>query len=114
MAGRKGVRSTRPRQLRAKGKGWVECEASGFLREVGDVRNDLRQGRVAKEFADVTPGFGTHHPQDVVSLGNLDDPKSVPGARPKDDRNLSKQDLGISDQEVELSIREDRPPRRGY
>ena len=114
MAGKKGVRGTYPRHLRRKGKGVVECEASGFLRQVGDTRHDLRQGQVAKEFADETPGFGTYHPQDVVSLGTLDDPKAIPHARPKDEQNLSKQDLRISDQEVELSIREGRPPRRGY
>lgn len=114
MGGRKGVRGTYPRHLRVQGKGVIECQASGFLRERGDTMNDVRQGEVAKEYADRTPRFGTYHPQDLRSLGNMDDPKAIPDARPKDNENYSKQDLGISDQEVELSIREGRPPRRGY
>ena len=114
MAGKKSIRGTRPRKLTVTGKGWVQSDASGFIREAGDMVEDVRQGTVTKEEADLTPGFGTYHPQDLKSLGILDDPKAVPGANPIDDQSLSLQDLGISDQEVELSIREDRPPRRGY
>ncbi len=114
MAGRKGIRGTRPRRLPVTGKGWVECEASGFLRVVGDLVHDVKQGRVRKRVADITPGFGTYHPQDLKALGPLDDPKSIHPASPKDTSNYSKQDLGISDQEIEASIREGRFPRRGY
>lgn len=115
MAGRKGVRGTYPRHLgRPKGKGLVECQASGFLRPASEMVHDVRQGTVSKEFADHTGGFGSFHPQDVRRLGNLDDPRAIDRSVPKDDNNYSKQDLGISDQEIELSIREGRPPRRGF
>lgn len=114
MGGRKSVRGTTPRRLRAKGKGWAQSAASGFVREADKLVRDVRQGRVEKSKADITPGFGTYHPQDLKSLGVLDDPRPIQNARPLDNANYSKQDLGISDQEVELSIREDRPPRRGY
>lgn len=114
MGGRKTVRGTRPAHLRATGKGWVQCQASGFIREADDMMTDVRQGEVSREFADVTPGFGTYHPQDVRRLGSLNDPQPIPGARPEDRENLSIQDLGISDQEVRLSIREHRLPRKGY
>lgn len=115
MAGRKGVRGTFPSRLKGNnGKGVVECQASGFLRKASDMVHDVRQGLVAKEFADITPGFGTYHPQDLKVLGAMDDPKAVPNARPDDQNNYSKQDLGISDREIEASIREDRAPRRGY
>ena len=106
---------TTPSKVRSrKGEGWREDEASGFIRYASDFVVDVRQGDVAPEFADITPGFGTHHPQDVKNLGTLDDPSPVPDASPADTDNLSKQDLQISDQEVELSIREGRPARRGF
>jgi len=115
MAGRKSIRGSYPKRLgKPKGKGLMECQASGQLRHPSEMVHDHRQGMVAREFADITPRFGTRHPQDVKSLGELDDPKAIRDARPKDNNNYSKQDLGISDQEVELSIREGRPPRRGY
>ncbi len=75
---------------------------------------DVRQGDVAKEFADVTPGFGTNHPQDKVNLGQMSDPSPIHGASPQDEACLSKSDLMISDQEIKASIVEGRPPRRGY
>ena len=96
------------------GRGWVECEASGALRPAGELVHDVKQGRVRRRLADITPGFGTYHPQDIKSLGPLDDPKAILPASPQDKNNYSKQDLGISDQEIELSIREGRAPRRGY
>jgi hypothetical protein len=114
MAGKRGFRSY-PRHLgQPKGKGIKECEATGFLRPIGQQVSDVRQGLVAKEFADITRGFGTRHPQDVVKLGVLDDPSPIDNARPKNDQNLSKQDLAMSDQEIEASIREGRPPRIGF
>lgn len=75
---------------------------------------DRRQGMAAKEFADITPGFGTYHPQDVVNLGVMDDPTSIENARPDDKMNYSKQDLQISDAEIKLAIQEGRAPRYGY
>lgn len=114
MGGKTGFRSY-PRHLgKPTGKGVAECSASGFVRRVGDMQDDIRQGHVAKDFADNTPGFGTRHPQDVVQLGALGDPTPIRDAHPLDKQNLSKQDLCISDQEIEASIREGRPPRPGY
>ena len=78
------------------------------------MMEDVRQGDVARDMADITPGFGTNHPQDVVQLGQLDDPSPIDNASPPDKRNLSKSDLLMSDQEIRLSIEENRPPRIGY
>jgi len=113
MGGRSGIR-TMPSHLRSSGKGWREDQASGFVRAADDVVMDRRQGAVSRHLADVTPGFGTFHPQDIKMLGVLDDPHPVPDARPIDQQTLSKQDLGISDAEIELSVREGRAPRRGF
>lgn len=114
MGGKRGFKAY-PRHLpKPTGKGIKRCEASGFLRPVGQQIQDVRQGEVAREFADITAGFGTNHPQDRVQLGELSDPSPIYQARPANDQNLSKEDLMISDQEVELSIREGRPPRIGY
>ena len=114
MGGRKTIKGTRPRRLPVTGKGWVECGASGAIRRAGELVHDVKQGMVRKRLADRTPGFGTYHPQDLKSLGVLDDPKPIIPSRPVDKNNYSKQDLGISDREVELSIREGRLPRRGH
>lgn len=115
MAGRRGNPGCYPRHLgKPTGKGIKTCDASGFVRTTGRQIKDIRQGLVSKEFADVTPGFGTRHPQDNVRLGVLDDPYPIRNARPKDDQNLSKQDLAISDQEIAASIREGRLPRVGF
>ena len=115
MGGKKGFRGY-PRQLRKnKGKGFKQCDASGFLRPVGSFVSDVRQGKdVIKSFADLTPGFGTHHPQDVVQLGVLDDPHTIQNASPDDKKNLTKGDLLMSDVEIEASIVEGRAPRMGY
>jgi hypothetical protein len=96
------------------GRGWRQDSASGFIRYADDVIDDVRQGGVAPEFADITPGFGTHHPQDVKRLGNLSDPSPIRDADPEDRANLSVQDMNISDQEIKLSIQEGRRPRMGY
>ena len=104
-----------PSRVRSRrGKGWREDNASGFIRYAEDYVEDVRQGDVSPQFADITPGFGTHHPQDVVNLGTLDDPTSIYNAEPADNQNLTKADLQISDQEVEASIREGRPARVGF
>lgn len=114
MAGKTGGRCY-PRHLRMKGVGVKQCDASGFLRHADHpIIRDVRQGMTIKEYADLTPGFGTRHPQDIVQLGQLADPTPIPRARPEDDKNLSKSDLTISDKEIELSIREGRAPRTGY
>ena len=97
-----------------RGKGWREDDATGFIRYAEDYVDDVRQGDTAREFADITPGFGTHHPQDVVNLGTLDDPTTIDNASPQDNVNLSKQDMQISDQEIKLSIQENRAPRMGF
>jgi hypothetical protein len=112
MGGKTGFRAYPAHLGTPKGEGIVECYASGFIGHPDDMTDDVRQGTVLDKFADKTPGFGTHHPQDVVQIGPLDDPTPV-GNGP-DKRNLTKQDLDISDQEVLASIREGRPPRRGY
>ena len=106
------AKASRP-ALKSEGKGWRQCQASGFIREAHDFVRDVRQGDVAPEFADLTPGFGTYHPQDKISLGNLDDPRPIREAKPYDTEK-SVQDLNISDQEIKLSIQEGRAPRRGY
>lgn len=102
-------RPTRP-PVPTTGRGWRICQASGFTRKAADYVDDVRQGRVAPEFADTTPGFGTKHPQDVVQLGNLSDPTPIYEAAPAQPE-LSKQDMGLSDQEILAAIREGRPPR---
>jgi hypothetical protein len=114
MAGKRGFRAYPKHLPKPKGLGIRACEASGFLRPLGKEVNDIRQGLVSREFADITPGFGTKHPQDVVQLGEMNDTKPVPDARPEDKRNLSKQDLAMSDQEIRASIVEGRAPRIGY
>jgi hypothetical protein len=81
------------------------------MRYAEDVVEDVRQGFVAREFADLTPGFGTYHPQDVRRDQVFGDPSPIPNARTPDRENWSKQDLGYTDQEIEASIREGRPPR---
>jgi len=110
MGGKTGFRSY-PRHLgKSRGRGVVECDASGFLRHPDKIMQDVRQGYVAKKFADITPGFGTRHPQDVVQLGVLDDPRPIPNSNPADTVNATKLELGISDNEIEDSIREGRAP----
>lgn len=111
MAGRVGGRCY-PRHLGGpRGRGLMECNASGFVRHTTEEVDDYRQGPVARQFADVTPGFGTRHPQDVVQLGRLNDPSAAPDGDSLDKKNLSKQDLGYTDAEILASIKEGRPPR---
>lgn len=103
-----------PSHMRRTGRGWRICMASGFVRDADDVIDDVRQSLAAKEFADITPGFGTHHPKDVVNLGVLDDPSPIERANPGRKPDKSKQDLNISDAEILASIREGRQPRSGF
>jgi hypothetical protein len=115
MAGRRGFKAY-PRHLgRAKGVGTRECQATGFLRSADEAFvEDVRQGNVSRDFADITPGFGTRHPRDFFHPHTGSDPSPIPNAEPKDNRNLSKSDLLISDEEIRLSIVEGRPPRQGF
>lgn len=103
-----------PKHLKATGRGWREDDASGFVRAADDYVEDVRQGDVDPKLADITPGFGTNHPQDRKDLGVLDDPSPIPNASTVTKTPLSLQDMNISDEEVALSIREGRSPRRGY
>lgn len=112
MGGRVGFRAYPKHLGKPTGEGIGTCDASGFVRKVSDLVPDERQGTVAREFADATPGFGTKHPQDVVQLGPLNDPSPVTHGGL--DTPRSKQDLQISDREILASIREGRPPRPGY
>jgi hypothetical protein len=64
--------------------------------------------------ADITPGFGTRHPQDVAAPRVGGDPSITRPVTPRETQFLTKQDLGISDAEIEASIREGRAPRPGH
>ena len=113
MAGGKIGGRTYPKHLGPpRFRGLAEDDASGFVRHADKVIRDVRQGMVGKDKADLTPGFGTRHPQDVVQLGVLDDPRPARYGDHVPDDEKSKQDLGISDQEILASIREGLPPRR--
>ena len=105
-------RSYPRRLLPMEGEGYVQCQRSGFLFHPQDMMDDFRGGRVAKKYADITPGFGTQHPQDVYAAELGGDPTSVEGATGINEP-LSKQDLAISDAEILASIREDRAPIPG-
>lgn len=101
-----------PRHLKPiQGKGLIQCARSGFLRHPKDCV-EIDGQMVAKDKADYYGKFGYDHPQDFAQPEIGGDPTPVPKggiAEP-----LSKQDLNISDQEVELSIREGRAPRPGF
>ena len=115
MSGRVVRGGCKPRTVpKNGGKGWRIDNASGFVTTAQDYTDDVRQGDVAVKRADFTPGFGTHHPQDVVNLPALDDPVPVENAEPGDNRCLTAAEMNISDQEIKLSIQENRPPRMGY
>lgn len=115
MPGRITKGST-PRHLKAtKGKrGWAQSDASGQLFYADEMVDDVRQGRVHRTEADIMAGFGTYHPQDLKVLGELDDPHPIHKARPIDTHHQTKEELGYSDAEIEASVRQGRPPRRGY
>lgn len=116
MAGRSIRGMCIPRKMREapRGTGVVECSASGFLAKPDEIVDDVRQGPTAEKYADLTPGFGTYHPQDVKSLPDLSDPTPIPEGRPPTKTHFTKQEMGMTDREIELSIREGRPPRPGY
>ena len=106
MAGKSGFRSY-PRHLgKPTGTGLRQCAASSFLRHQNVMESDVRQGIVAPKFADATPGFGTRHPQDVVQLGVLDDPKPVVfGNSPDKTEGVTLAERGYSDADVLASIK---------
>lgn len=92
------------------GRGARIDDASGFLRPAADFVRDRRQGLAAKEFADLTPGFGTNHPQDVKVILPKQDPEPINQARTEQNPMfLSAKDLGYTDADVLASIRENRP-----
>lgn len=97
------------------GRGARICDASGFLRASDDRVRDRRQGIVSRDHADITPGFGTFHPQDVRRTPLTSDPAPIRDARP-DDTGLamSARDMGYSDAEVEASIRNNQPLKRRW
>lgn len=114
MGGKSGFRAYPKHLGRPRGRGLMVCDASGFVRHTSEATDDVRQGTVARQFADLTPGFGTHHPQDVVQLGALGDPSPAEDGDHIERHPKTKQELGISDAEILASIREGRAPRQGY
>ena len=105
MGGKSGAK-TFPGRARNNGRGARVCQASGFVRPAQDVTKDVRQGWVAREFADVTPGFGTAHPQDRRRETPKSDPSPVnrPGIDPNPGA-LSAKDLGFTDADVREALR---------
>lgn len=92
------------------GRGARIDDASGFLRPAADVVRDRRQGLVAREHADLTPGFGTFHPQDVRRPPPATDPEPIRMARTDPNPNfLGPKELGYTDAEVREAIRQNRP-----
>lgn len=96
--------------LPVTGKGWREDPASGFIGVAGDVIPDVRQGHVLSRFADVTPGFGTYHPQDRKNPGQLGDPYPIPDAYPiQNPECIGPAELGYTDKDVEEAARKGVP-----
>lgn len=105
MGGKTGFRAYPKHLGKPKGIGLRQCAASGFLRHEPEMMQDRRQGIVAPDFADITPKFGTYHPQDVVQLGVLDDPKPVIFGNSPQTAGLSMAEQGYSDADVLASIK---------
>lgn len=100
-----------PRHLGgAKGRGIVTCAKTGFLRHPKDIVR-VDGVPIAKDKADHYGAFGYTHPQDVAQPRLGGDPTPVKDGGLIEAR--TKQDLGISDQEIEAAVRENRPPREG-
>jgi len=105
MAGRRGMR-TYPSQAPRDGRGIRIDDATGFTRPADDYVSDRRQGLTSIETADITPGFGTFHPQDVRRTPPADDPKPVPHPRSEGNpQALSPADLGYTDADVRKALR---------
>jgi len=104
---------TYPSHLRVDGRGYLQCARSGQLRKPKDMIRNHDGQMIAREFADITPGFGTLHPQDRNQAYTGGDPTTVENATGVTEE-LTKEDMSISDAEIEASIRENRAPRQGY
>lgn len=101
-----------PKHLKPiEGRGLIECAMTGFLRKPDDIV-EIDGQPIAKDFADHYDGFGYTHPQDVAQPEVGGDPRSVEYGGLSEGKSLT--ELGISDQEMQAAIREDRPPRRGF
>ena len=101
-----------PRHLRPlTGKGMVTCALTGFLRRPEDIVV-IDGVPTARDKADFYDNFGYTHPQDVPQPETGGDPRPVDYGGFADPK--SKSELGISDQEIEASIREGRPQREGF
>lgn len=101
---RSGMR-TYPARAPRDGRGIRIDDATGFVRAADDVVSDRRQGLTSADTADITPGFGTFHPQDVRRTPPYNDPKPIP--RPRSEGNpdaLSPRDMGYTDADVRKSI----------
>jgi len=110
---RSGMR-TYPSRGPRDGRGARIDDASGFLRPADDAIKDVRQGLVSRDHADLTPGFGTHHPQDRKMLPPKSDPKPIRNARPDTPGAVSAADLGYTDAEVRAAVRAGIPlPPKG-
>lgn len=106
---RSGMR-TYPAHAPKDGRGIRIDDATGFTRAADDVMWDRRQGLTSPTTADVTPGFGTFHPQDVRRTPPADDPKPI--RQPRNEGNpsaLSPRDMGYTDADVKRSIQQGVP-----
>lgn len=88
----------------ATGKGLVVCDRSGAQVPADHIVDDVRGGRVRREDADFTPGFGTHHPQDLVDLPVMDDPRPIEHARPLS-ATTSLWEQGYTDAQIRAAVR---------
>lgn len=106
---RRGMR-TYPSHGPKDGRGARIDDASGFLRRADDFVRDVRQGLASRDHADITPGFGTRHPQDVKHIEAKQDPKPIEQARTEGNpAYLSPRDLGYTDAEVRAMIQAGKP-----
>lgn len=62
------------------GLGYAQCDRSGFLVPAEDRVEDIRGGLVRPQSADITPGFGTHHPSEVYQAPEGPDPVPIQDA----------------------------------
>lgn len=109
MAGKSGFRSYPKRLGKPDGKGLIQCDRSGFLRKPSETMSEYTGSAVAREFADITPGFGTRHPQDVNQAETGGDPSPIPNANPIEEP-VYREDIRLTDAEWEQMIREGKTP----
>lgn len=67
-----------------RGHGWATCERSGETVPANERVRDVRGGLVRRKSADITPGFGTHHPADLIQAPTGPDPRPIRNPRPAD------------------------------